>query len=100
MSDQITTNQLMVVLESMMSEIKAAHDCFSVLDAKIDGVEERLTEKIELVDAKVMGLANRVDQAEERLSREISEVRADLAGHRNNTEMHAPPRKRALKKVA
>ena len=123
MGDMVTTNQLMVVLESMRSEIKAVHECFSILDSKIDRVEERLTEKIEVVDAKVMGLAKRVDQVEsslseridrvesslsgridqveERLSREIAEVRIDLADHRNNTEMHrALPKRRPLKKVA
>jgi len=61
-NEMVTTNQLMAVLEGMRSEIKAVHECFSVLDHQIEGVEERLTDKIELVDAKVMGLSMRVDR--------------------------------------
>ena len=96
-----------VVLESIDSKFQQMLECFSTLDSKIDRVEERLTDKIELVDAKVMGLAKRVDHVEERLSREIAEVRADLADvkinltdHRNNTELHHIPKKRILKKAA
>ena len=100
MSDVVTNNQMMVVLEAMRSEIMAVHECFSVLDNKIDGVEQRLTDKIEIVDAKVMGLARRLDSVEERLSQEIADVRSDLVEHRANTEMHRVPKKRALKKVA
>lgn len=99
MNDEITNNQLMTVIESINDKFQQVLECFDVLDKKIDGVEERLTEKIEIVDAKVMGLAERLDTVEERLSREINEVRTDLADHRNNTEMHQAPRKRALKKV-
>ena len=100
-----------LILETMNGKFQQMLECFSVLDTKIDSVEERLTEKIEIVDAKLMGLSKRVDtveknlndkidSVEKRLSSEIAEVRSDLADHRTNTEMHAPPRKRALKKVA
>ena len=63
-------------------------EAVSALDKKIDHVEERLTEKIEIVDCKVMGLSKRLDAVEERLSREIAEVRTDLDAQRNNTELH------------
>jgi uncharacterized protein YdcH (DUF465 family) len=89
-----------LILETMNDKFQQMLECFSTLDAKIDRVEERLTDKIDLVDAKVMGLAKRVDHVEERLSREIAEVRSDLADHRNNTEMHRVAKKRTLKKVA
>lgn len=65
---------------------KIVHECFGVLDAKIDGVEERLD--------------NKIDGFKECLSREIAEVGIWLAGHRSNTEMHRVSKKRALKKVA
>ncbi len=68
-------------------------------DTKIDELKMELKQDIAVVDAKVMGLAKRLDTVEERLSREITEVRSDLADHRNNTEMHKIPRKRALKKA-
>ncbi len=111
MGDQVTTNQLMTVLESMRSEIKVIHECYGMSFKQIEDLRLDLKEDIALVDAKVMGLAKRVDhveaslsdrmdQVENRLSREIAEVRADLADHRNNTEMHRVPKKRSLKKVA
>ena len=122
MDDSVTNNQLMVVLESMRSEIKAVYEGYSVLSHQIAEVKVELKEDIALVDAKVMGLAKRVDHVEERLSREIAEVRAevaevraevaevraevaevraDLADHRSNTEMHrTQPKRRPLKKVA
>lgn len=95
-----------VVLESIDGKFQQMLECFSTLDAKIDRVEERLTDKIELVDAKVLGLAKRVDAVEKRLSGEIAEVRGeiaevrhDLRAHRENVEQHAVPKKRVLKKV-
>ena len=100
MGDQVTTNQLMTVLEGMNDKFQQVLECFGALDVKIDRVETHLTEKIEIVDAKVMGLAGRVDQVEQRLSREIAEVRSDLGDHRSNTEMHRVAKKRTLKKVA
>lgn len=100
-----------VLLETMQDKFQQVLECFSVHDAKIDRFEERLTEKIEVVDAKVMGLAKRldhvevtlserIDQVEDRLSREIAEVGTDLADHRTSTEMHRVPKKRILKKAA
>ena len=120
--DAMTKEYTDLILETMNDKFQQMLECFSVLDTKIDSVEERLTEKIEIVDAKLMGLSKRVDaveknlndkidaveknlndkidSVEKRLSSEIAEVRSDLADHRSNTEMHAPNRKRALKKVA
>lgn len=122
MSDVVTTNQLMVVLEAMHSDIKAVYEGHTALSQQIVDLRTELKEDIALVDAKVMGLAKRVDQVElslseridqvesslseridqveERLSRELAEVRADLADHRNNTEMHSVPKRRTLKKAA
>jgi phage-related protein len=100
MSDVVTTNQLMVVLEAMCSEIKVIHECYGIHSKQIEDLRTDLKEDIALVDAKVMGLSKRVDHVEERLSREIAEVRSDLADHRNNTEMHHVTKKRTLKKVA
>ncbi len=89
-----------LILEAMNDKFQQMLECFSTLDAKIDRVEERLTDKIDIVDAKVMGLSKRVDQIEERLSREIAEVRTELVEHRNNSEMHrAAPKRSTLKKV-
>ena len=96
-----------LVLETMNDKFQQMLECFSVHSKEIADLRTELKEDIALVDAKVMGLSKRVDHVEERLSREIAEVRAevaevraDLADHRSNTEMHAPNRKRALKKVA
>lgn len=113
MGDNVTNNQLMVVLEAMRSEIKAVYEGYSVLSHQIAEVKTELKEDIALVDAKVMGLAKRVDHVEDRLSREIAEVRAEVAevraevaevraevaDHRNNTEMHAVTKRRAVKRV-
>lgn len=96
-----------LILETMNDKFQQMLECFSVHSKEIADLRTELKEDIDLVDTKVMGLAKRLDNVEERLSREIAEVRAevaevrsDLADHRTNTEMHAPPRKRALKKVA
>lgn len=96
-----------IILESMNDKFQQMLECFSVHSKEIADLRTELKEDIALVDTKVMGLAKRVDHVEEKLSREIAEVRAevvevraDLADHRNNTEMHAIPRKRALKKAA
>jgi len=99
MNGEVTKNQLMTVIESINDKFQQVLECFGVLDRKIDGVEERLTEKIEVLDAKVMGLAKRLDTVEAGLSHEIAEVRADLADHRTNTEMHRAPLERTLKKA-
>jgi len=102
-----------LILEAMNDKFQQMLECFSVHSKEIADLRSELKEDIAVVDAKVMGLSRRVDHVEERLSREIAEVRAevaevraevaevraDLADHRANTEMHAPPRKRALKKV-
>ncbi len=121
MSDEVTTNQLMIVLEAMHSDIKAVYEGHTALSQQIVDLRTELKEDIALVDAKVMGLAKRVDQVEtslseridhveaslseridrveERLSREITEVRTELVEHRNNSEMHSKPKRRTLKKV-
>ncbi|MGE0919022.1 hypothetical protein [Trichlorobacter lovleyi] len=99
-----------LILETMNDKFQQMLECFSVLDTRIDRFEERLTEKIELVDAKVMGLSKRVasvekslnekiDTVEQNLSAEIVEVRDELRAHRENVELHAAPKKRVLKKV-
>ncbi|MDO9067851.1 MAG: hypothetical protein Q7W05_05285, partial [Deltaproteobacteria bacterium] len=88
-----------ILLEAIDSKFQITMEAFSTLDKKIDHVEERLTEKIEIVDCKVMGLSKRLDSVEERLSKEIAEVRNDLAAHRSNTELHHAQPKRPLKRA-
>lgn len=92
-------DHLLILLESIENKVQLTMEAVSALDNKIDKVEERLTEKIDIVDCKVMGLSKRLDSVEERLSSEIAEVRADLAAHRNNTELHKAPPKRPLKRA-
>jgi len=92
-------SHLAILLESIDSKVQITMEAVSALDKKIDDVEERLIEKIELVDCKVMGLNKRLDSVEERLSSEIAEVRSDLTTHRNNTELHHASPKRPLKRA-
>ena len=99
-------SQVMMLVEEFNSNFRLMHEGISAIDKKIDHVEERLTEKIEIVDCKVMGLSKRLDSVEKRLSDEIAEVRADLAevkvdlaAHRNNTELHHAQPKRSLKRA-
>ena len=92
-------NHLAILLESIDSKVQITMEAVSALDRKIDNVEERLTERIEVVDCKVMGLSKRLDAVEERLSGEIAEVRNDLAAHRNNTELHHAKPKHPLKRA-
>lgn len=92
-------DHLVILLESIDSKVQLTMEAVSALDKKIDQVEGRLTEKIEIVDCKVMGLSKRLDAAEERLFSEIAEVRADIADHRNNTELHKAPPKHPLKRA-
>ena len=92
-------NHLAILLESIDSKVQMTMEAVSALDRKIDNVEERLIDKIELVDCKVMGLSKRLDAVEERLSSEIAEVHNDIAAHRNNTELHHTAPKRPLKRA-
>ncbi len=92
-------DHLLILLESIENKVQLTMEAVSALDNKIDKVEERLTEKIDIVDCKVMGLSKRLDSVEERLSSEMAEVRADLAAHRNSTELHKAPSKRPLKRA-
>ena len=92
-------SHIAILLESIDSKVQITMEAVSALDRKIDDVEDRLLEKIELVDCKVMGLSRRLDSVEERLSKEIAEVRNDLAAHRNNTELHHSSPKRPLKRA-
>ena len=89
----------MMLVEEFNSNFRLMHEGISAIDKKIDHVEERLTEKIEIVDCKVMGLSKRLDAVEDRLSRDIAEVRDDLAAHRSNTELHHAQPKRSLKRA-
>ena len=92
-------DHLVILLESLDSKVQLTMEAVSALDNKIDRVEKRLTEKIDIVDCKVMGLGKRLDAVEERLSSEISEVKSDLAAHRNDTELHHSQPKRPLKRA-
>lgn len=98
--------QVMMLIEDYDRTLKLVFEGITAIDKKIDTVEERLTEKIEIVDSKVMGLSKRLDSVEKRLSDEIAEVRADLAevkvdvaAHRNSTELHRAAPKRPLKRA-
>lgn len=92
-------SQVMMLIEDYDRTLKLVFEGITAIDKKIDTVEERLIEKIEIVDNKVMGLSKRLDAVEERLSSEIAEVRNDLAAHRNNTELHHAQPKRPLKRA-
>lgn len=92
-------DHLLILLESIDSKVQLTMEAVSALDSKIERVEGRLTEKIEILDCKIMGLSKRLDSVEERLSNEIAEVRADMNTHRSNTELHHAPTKRPLKRV-
>jgi hypothetical protein len=67
------------------------------LNQRIDLVEKNLNQKIDSVEEN---LNQKIDSVEKRLSSEISEVRDDLRAHRESVELHAVPKRRALKKVA
>lgn len=99
-------SQVMMLIEDYDRTLKLVFEGITSIDKKIDYVEERLSEKIEIVDNKVMGLSKRLDAVEKRLSDEIAEVKADvaevkadLAAHRNNTELHHAQPKRPLKRA-
>ncbi|MBC7961770.1 MAG: hypothetical protein H7Y05_02360 [Steroidobacteraceae bacterium] len=92
-------DHLVILLESIDSKVQLTMEAVSALDNKIDRVEKRLTDKIDIVGCKVMGLSKRLDAVEERLSSEISEVKSDLAAHRNDTELHHSQPKRPLKRA-
>jgi DNA anti-recombination protein RmuC len=66
------------------------------LNDKIDSVEKNLNTKINSVEKN---LNTKINSVEKRLSSEITEVRDDLRAHRESVELHAVPKRRALKKV-
>lgn len=92
-----------VLLESIDSKFQLTMEAFSTLDSKIDRFRDELTEKIDIVDCKVMGLSKRVASVDERLSgveTRLDTLTTEFAAHRDNTEFHRVPRKQALKKAA
>jgi len=121
MSEDVTKRELMVVIETMNDKFQQVLECFTIHSKEIADLKTELKEDIALVDAKVMGLSKRVDSVEKnlndkidsveknlntkinsvekRLSSEITEVRDDLRAHRESVELHAVPKRRALKKV-
>ena len=114
---ELQKDQMMILLESIESKVQISIEAVGSLNDKIDGVEARLSARIDEVestlsqavvslnekfvelDEKVVALDEKVDRVEERLSSEIAELKAVLNEHRSSTEMHQPPKKRPLKRV-
>ena len=112
---KLQKDHLMILLESMDSKMQITVEAVGSLNDKIDGVERRLTTRIDNIDSilqvtvgevaalhkKVDALDKKVDAVDQNLSGRIDSVYEELVAHRNDTELHRRPTKRSpLKKVA
>ena len=112
---RLQKDHLMILLESMDSKMQITVEAVGSLNDKIDGVESRLTTRIDNIDStlqvtvgevaalhkKVDALDKKVDAVDQNLSGRIHSVYEELVAHRNDTELHRRQAKRPpLKKVA
>jgi hypothetical protein len=77
-----------ILLEDIRGKFDLVLEGHQVLHKQIQVSEQKLTERINLVDFKVEALNQKVDNVEIRLSQKIDDVAEDLKAHRADTEAH------------
>lgn len=81
-------DHLEVILESIDSKFNVVIEGYNALDRKIDSVKDELKEDIALCNVRIDALSVKIDNVEQRLSEKIDVVAADLSAHRADTEAH------------
>ena len=79
---------LEILLEDIREKFDLVLEGHGALHKEIRDTREELCEKINLVDFKVEVLNQKVDGVEARLTRKIDAVASDLTAHRRDTEAH------------
>jgi len=97
---KLQKDQLLILLESMDSKMQLTVETVCSLNDKIDGVEERLSARIDHVESIQNMTIQAVAALDKKLSAKIDEVHQELVAHRNDTEQHVSKPKRPLKRVA
>ena len=101
---KLQKDELMILLESIDSKMQITVETVCSLNDKIEGVEERINDRIDHMDnilrvtvEEVASLHKKVDAVDKK----VDAVYQELVAHRNDTELHRRPTKRPLlKKVA
>jgi FtsZ-binding cell division protein ZapB len=78
MEAAMTQEDTNLILETMNDKFQQMLDCFSLHSKEIEDLRTELKEDSALVDAKVMGLAERVSSVEPNLNQKIDTVEVNL----------------------
>jgi archaellum component FlaC len=81
-------DHLEILLEDIRGKFDLVLEGQDVLRKEIRDTREELGERINLVDFKVETLNQKINGVEQRLSQKIDAVAADLSAHRADTESH------------
>jgi len=81
-------DNLEILLEDIRGKFDLVLEGHSSLHKRIDKAEQNLDDKISLVDFKVGALNQKIDGVEVRLTKKIEAISDDLTAHRRDTEAH------------
>lgn len=77
-----------MILEDINSKFDLVLEGYAALDRKIDNRFDLLHEKIEENSFKIEVLNRKIDGVDEKLTQKIDSVATDLSAHRRDTEAH------------
>lgn len=81
-------DNLEILLEDIRGKFDLVLEGHDVLRKEILDSKSELHDEIDLVSIKIEALNNKIDGIETRLSKKIEGVAADLKAHRSDTEVH------------
>ena len=94
---KLQKDHMMILLESIDSKMQITVETVCSMNDKIDGVEDRLNNRIDHMDSILHVAIGEIAT----LHKKVDAVYQELVAHRNDTELHRRPTKRpSLKKVA
>ncbi len=94
---KLQKDHMMILLESIDSKMQITVETVCSMNDKIDGVEDRLNNRIDHMDSILNVAIGEIAT----LHKKVDAVYQELVAHRNDTELHRRPTKRpSLKKVA
>jgi len=79
---------LEMILEDISGKFDLVLEGYAALDKKLDNRFDQLNEKIENNSFKIDVLNKKIDGVDEKLTRKIDGVASDLKAHRSDTESH------------
>jgi len=94
---KLQKDHMMILLESIDSKMQITVETVCSMNDKIDGVEDRLNNRIDHMDSILNVAIGEIAT----LHKKVDAVYQELVAHRNDTELHRRPTKQpSLKKVA